>query len=124
MRMPDWLTLDQAAAYLKVSQPTIYRWCAEGILVFYELESGGGRRFKLEDLDGLLRNGSYDLKADPSHNMAHLVAIGQSMSLCQKKAAHQLSTPATLPGLAWCGVCKSNAPADVVDYYARRGLPR
>jgi excisionase family DNA binding protein len=53
--MPDWMTPKEAADYLRVSRPTLYRWCVEGRLRWYELESGGGRRFKREDLDRLLK---------------------------------------------------------------------
>ena len=56
--MPAWLTIREAADYLKVNVSTIYRWCDEGRLPFYELESGGGRRFKQDDLDALLRTAS------------------------------------------------------------------
>ena len=53
--MPEeWLTLEEAAAYLKVSKPTIYRFCAEGCLPFYKLAGTGQRRFKYADLDALL----------------------------------------------------------------------
>ena len=50
----QWLTLEEAAAYLKVSKPTIYRFCAEGCLPFYKLAGTGQRRFKGTDLDALL----------------------------------------------------------------------
>jgi len=53
--VPEWLTIQEAADYLKVNVSSIYRWCDEGRLPFYELESGGGRRFKAEDLDAMLR---------------------------------------------------------------------
>ena len=53
--MPEeWLTLAEAAAYLKVAKPTIYRFCAEGCLPFYKLAGTGQRRFKRADLDALL----------------------------------------------------------------------
>ena len=48
-----WLTLEEAAAYLKVSKPTIYRFCSEGCLPFYKLAGTGQRRFKRADLDSL-----------------------------------------------------------------------
>jgi excisionase family DNA binding protein len=60
MLVPEWLTIREAATYLRVNVSTIYRWCDEGRLRYYELESGGGRRFKREDLDGLLRPGGKD----------------------------------------------------------------
>ncbi len=50
----QWLTLEEAAAYLKVSKPTIYRFCSEGCLPFYKLAGTGQRRFKRADLDALL----------------------------------------------------------------------
>lgn len=52
--MADWLTAREAAAYLKVDRTTIYRYCEQGLLNFYDLKTGGGRRFKKEDLDMLL----------------------------------------------------------------------
>jgi len=52
--LPDWLTVREAAAYLKVDRTTIYRYCEQGRLRFSELTSGGGRRFKRRDLDALL----------------------------------------------------------------------
>ena len=58
MAMPEeWLTLEEAAAYLKVSKPTIYRFCSEGCLPFYKLAGTGQRRFKRSDLDALLTPG-------------------------------------------------------------------
>lgn len=50
-----WLTLSEAAEELGVSRATLYRWQREGRLPLYELESGGGRRVKRNDLDALLR---------------------------------------------------------------------
>jgi excisionase family DNA binding protein len=50
----EWLTLDEAAAYLKVSKPTVYRLCASGALPFYQLGKGGPRRFRRADLDAQL----------------------------------------------------------------------
>jgi excisionase family DNA binding protein len=55
--MPDWLTLDEAAAYLKVSKPTLYRYCESGALRFYKLAGTGYRRFIKEDLDALMEPG-------------------------------------------------------------------
>jgi len=52
-----WLTLDEAAAYLKVSKPSVYRFCAEGRLRFFKLAGTGGRRFRRTDLDALLEPG-------------------------------------------------------------------
>lgn len=53
----EWMTLEEAAAYLKVSKPTIYRYCDQGALPFYKLAGTGQRRFKRGDLDALLQPG-------------------------------------------------------------------
>ena len=53
----EWLTLDEAAAYLKLSKPSIYRLCTEGRLPFYKIAGTGQRRFKQVDLDALLEPG-------------------------------------------------------------------
>ena len=53
----EWLTLDEAAAYLKVSKPTVYRLCSEGRLPFYKLAGTGARRFKRSELDALMTPG-------------------------------------------------------------------
>jgi len=56
--MPDeWMTLAEAAAYLKLSKPSIYRFTSEGRLPFYKLAGAGSRRFKRSDLDALLERG-------------------------------------------------------------------
>ncbi|MHB8613556.1 MAG: helix-turn-helix domain-containing protein [Candidatus Dormibacteraceae bacterium] len=55
--VPEWLTVDEACAYLKVSRRSLYRWCDRGRLPYYELEGGGHRRFNRQDLDRLLKLG-------------------------------------------------------------------
>ena len=49
-----WLTVDEAAEYLRVSRRQIYRFCSEGVLPYYTLPGVGARRFRREDLDALL----------------------------------------------------------------------
>jgi len=53
--MSEWLTVAEAAKYLKVTRNTIYRWMLAGRLKYHELDSGGGRRLRQEDLDRMLR---------------------------------------------------------------------
>ena len=48
------MTVKEAAAYLKVDRSTIYDWCERELLCWYQLKTGGGRRFKRSDLDDLL----------------------------------------------------------------------
>jgi len=55
--VPEWLTVNEAAAYLKVHRATIYEWCRQGVLPYYTLKGARDRRFKREDLDSLLEPG-------------------------------------------------------------------
>lgn len=64
-RVPEWLTPAEAAAYLKVTRSTIYRYMDLGLLPFHELRTGGGRRLMREDLDALLQPG------DPTRRDGH-----------------------------------------------------
>ena len=47
----DWLTIQEAADYLKVSKPTIYRWMRAGRLTFYKM--GNSTRFKRDHIDAV-----------------------------------------------------------------------
>jgi excisionase family DNA binding protein len=46
--------VSEAAIYLRVSRPTLYRMCAAGILPFHRLPGSGRRRFRREELDRAL----------------------------------------------------------------------
>ena len=48
---PRWYSTQQAAEYLGVSQPTVFRWMKEGVLSFYKV--GGSTRFSKEGLDAV-----------------------------------------------------------------------
>ena len=45
----DWFTIQEAAGYLNISEPTVYRWMKEGKLSFYKV--GDSTRFKKENLE-------------------------------------------------------------------------
>jgi excisionase family DNA binding protein len=45
----EWFSIREAAEYLGVSQPTIFRWMKDGALSFYKV--GGSTRFSKEGLD-------------------------------------------------------------------------
>lgn len=47
-----WYTVREAAEYLGISQPTIFRWMKEGVLSFYKV--GGSTRFTQEGLDAVV----------------------------------------------------------------------
>jgi excisionase family DNA binding protein len=49
VKQPRWFSVGEAARYLGISQPTIFRWMKEGLLSFYKV--GGSTRFSQENLD-------------------------------------------------------------------------
>jgi excisionase family DNA binding protein len=49
---PDWFSIREAAAYLKVGEPTIYRWMREGRITYRKV--GDSTRFLREDLEALV----------------------------------------------------------------------
>ncbi len=50
---PQWFSIKQAAEYLAVGEPTIYRWMREGRMTFRKV--GDSTRFLKEDLDALVQ---------------------------------------------------------------------
>jgi excisionase family DNA binding protein len=52
VKKPQWFTIADAADYLDVSEPTIYRWMKDGLLSFYKI--GGATRFSQEGLDAVI----------------------------------------------------------------------
>jgi excisionase family DNA binding protein len=48
-----WLNVRQAADYMGVSEPTVFRWMREGKVSFFKL--GGATRFRRENLDMVAR---------------------------------------------------------------------
>lgn len=57
MAADEWLTLDEAARYLKLAKSSLYRLTSEKKLRFYKVAGVGGRRFKKSDLDALMEPG-------------------------------------------------------------------
>lgn len=51
-RPKRWYSVREAADYLGVSEPTIFRWMKEGLLSFYKV--GGSTRFALDGLDAVI----------------------------------------------------------------------
>ena len=49
----SWLTVEEAAKYLEVSEPTIFRWMRDGRLSHFKV--GKATRFKAEDLEAVAR---------------------------------------------------------------------
>ena len=47
-----WYSIADAAAYLGISQPTIFRWMRENLISFYKV--GGSTRFSQQNLDDVI----------------------------------------------------------------------
>src|SRR5687768_15961506 len=50
---PHWFSIKEAAAYLDIGEPTLYRWMREGQITFRKV--GDSTRFLQEDLDSALK---------------------------------------------------------------------
>ena len=49
---PQWFTIRDAATYLQIGEPTIYRWMRDGKITFRKI--GDSTRFLQEDLDAVV----------------------------------------------------------------------
>ena len=49
---PKWFTIRDAANYLQIGEPTIYRWMRDGKITFRKI--GDSTRFLQEDLDAVV----------------------------------------------------------------------
>src|SRR3989339_2096743 len=50
---PMWYTIREAAKYLSIGEPTLYRWMREGKITFRKV--GDSTRFLREDLDSFVQ---------------------------------------------------------------------
>lgn len=65
--MPEtaqWYSVSDAAGYLGVSEPTLFRWMKEGLLSFYKV--GGSTRFTQEGLDAVVEKSTGRKEAEAS----------------------------------------------------------
>ncbi len=69
-----WFSIPEAAEYLGVSEPTIYRWMRGGKLSFYKV--GDSTRFKRENLDMVFEK--YTGTDEAEYYGARCVACGHS----------------------------------------------
>jgi len=58
-----WYTVNEAAQYLRVSRRTIYQLVKEMQLAPYKVGRAGHRRFKLEDIDAVMRKEQYVIES-------------------------------------------------------------
>ena len=57
-----WYSVSEAAQYLGVSRPTIFRWMKEGLLSFYKV--GGSTRFSRQGLDAVIEKSTGSKEAE------------------------------------------------------------
>jgi len=70
-----WYTVPEAAEYLGVSQPTIFRWMKDGMLSFYKI--GGSTRFLRDGLDAVIEKTTGSKEAEAAGNRC--AACGHSV---------------------------------------------
>ncbi len=68
--MPEWMSTREAAEYLRVARSTLYRWCDEGRLRYFQTAPRAARRFRREDLDDVYKPGG--LAGEPPTDRATL----------------------------------------------------
>jgi excisionase family DNA binding protein len=59
-----WYSIQEAAEYLGISQPTVFRWMKQGVLSFYKV--GGSTRFNTEGLDAVIEKTTGRKEAEAS----------------------------------------------------------
>jgi excisionase family DNA binding protein len=60
----DWYTIQEAAAFLEVSEPTIFRWMKQGTLSFYKV--GNSTRFSKQGLESVVTKQTGEKEAQQS----------------------------------------------------------
>lgn len=58
----DWLTVGEAAEYLGVSEPTLFRWMRAGQVTYYKV--GGNTRFTRKGLDAVVEKNTGQREAE------------------------------------------------------------
>jgi excisionase family DNA binding protein len=71
----QWYSIAEAAEYLQISQPTLFRWMKDGILSFYKV--GGSTRFSQEGLDAVIEKNTGQKEAEAAQG--HCAACGHSV---------------------------------------------
>jgi excisionase family DNA binding protein len=60
------LTISEASRVLNVHANTLRRWSARGLITEYRVGPGGHRRFKAEDIAGLILEQPDTVKPEPA----------------------------------------------------------
>ena len=74
MAEQEWFTVGEAANYLRLSKPSIYRLVGQGLLPAYTIGPKGERRFKRSDLDAVLQPRKREQRVQSAHRRTAVVA--------------------------------------------------
>jgi excisionase family DNA binding protein len=123
--MDEWLTPVQAATYLQVTRSTVYRWSESGLLPFYDLGTGRGRRFRREDLDAMPKP-PFRIMIETRPSLKHVAPTRRPTTLCGKivNAMQDADTWNSVTHIPTCSECRLRTPEHVrrhFDYV--RGIP-
>jgi excisionase family DNA binding protein len=72
-----WYSVREAAEYLGISQPTLFRWMKDGVISFFKV--GGSTRFSQEGLDAVIEKTTGRKEAEAA--AGRCAACGHSMLL-------------------------------------------
>ncbi|HQE81474.1 MAG TPA: helix-turn-helix domain-containing protein [Candidatus Hydrogenedentes bacterium] len=72
---PEWFSIPEAAEYLGVSRPTLFRWMKKGLVSFYKI--GGSTRFSKEGLDAVIEKTTGQKEAEAA--AGRCAACGHSL---------------------------------------------
>jgi excisionase family DNA binding protein len=73
-----WFSIPQAAAYLDVGEPTIYRWMREGKITYRKV--GDSTRFWQEDLESVMEVFHSDKDVDKARLICTVCHLGELVS--------------------------------------------
>ena len=86
LNKPEWFTIKDAAAYLEIGEPTIYRWMRDCRMTYRKV--GDSTRFLQEDLDALVEIFLVKRTPGASRNIAHrAITTNSSMAEFRAQAA-------------------------------------
>jgi excisionase family DNA binding protein len=72
---PHWFSIKEAAEYLDIGEPTIYRWMREGKITYRKV--GDSTRFWQEDLDSVMEVFHSDKNLENAKKVCPLCHVGE-----------------------------------------------
>ena len=72
-----WLTPEQAAEFLGIARPTIYKWIGTGTVPFHRILGSSLIRFKVDDLNEWIENGGGDRSNTAADDVLRKIVRGK-----------------------------------------------